>query len=877
MGSSTSTYHGLHFTELMKDYGGLNKYMFMSAAEKISQGMPTVKKLRQDGILYLKSMYNSGYLNAMGYEPINSIYTQVLNNEAVLDFTKTNIDSSATSIVKSEVRAASILDKVLVAIQDKPHFNADNMSYSENGVTLLYSSAVENGPVIDITHYKTLSYDQIKSVLDVKYPTNETQLGYTINYQSSNAVIVNGSLQYAVKLTYSYIKTTTIPNPDPKLPPTVITETITETATEYFPVELVVTTIANPDNSIIPSIVSDFTKTVTYTDTYMYIDSQGDAGEYESVMTMTITGTQTATRVGESDQIELTFNFPNPYTGGYREADEYAAWESVVLIYQAKTIALLEDTLTSLSRKLTWTYNTPSGSKFTYTYLNSIPNLFIGSASEAYPIIPLKEDYQFTQEDYKIKHVLSKVGLSTGVLQESLADTKIVSSYLQFGLRVHKDMRTYSTEDLKKPLQVINIFTGEKEDPDTRAADIASIVYVYKYLEYITNSSDISNMSLTNNRVTTTIGYRYKTAAGMLQTVDVGIVSTNTPATSQYPINCYWLTKENFTELVGYEEIETIDVEGYPSITLQPVYSTYTAYVYHKQVEANYRLSFKLYSLYNTYIVGGQFFRYGLNLSSRHNSDGSRVFNLKPLDDEGVRVPIIRDITNPIRFDFMCHIIERSMTLLAYSKVTVKTKWYQSGLFMFVVAAVTMYVGGSYVVAASSAASAGTAVVTVAGVTMTTTTALIIGLGTIALTFVSLAGVDLGIFGIVAAAALAVVGGYALLASTNTMSVGLTQVVMLAKDVLGVVVKANDYFFNRTMEHLTKQQNSALTAQTEELKKTKEELAKLTENSIPGGINMFGSEIPDIDSYYDLSVGDMDQYELMYNFAVDYDSKFKTV
>ena len=876
MGSSSTTYHGLHFTELMKDYGGLNKYMFMSAAEKISQGMPTVKQLRQDGILYLKSMYNSGYLKAMGYEPINSIYTQVLNNEAILDFTKTNIDSSATSIVKSEIRSVSILDKVLVAIQNKPNFNAGNMSYSENGVTLLYASAVENGPVIDITYYKTLSYAQIKSALDAKYPTNATQLGYTINYQSSNAVIVNGSLQYVVKLTYSYIKTTTIPNPDPKLPPTVIKETVTETATEYFPVELVVTTIPNPDNSIIPSIVSDFTKTVTYTDTYTYTENV-DGVDYETVMDMTITGTQTATRVGESDQIVLTFNFSNPYTGGYLMADEYAAWESIVSKYQTETLALLEDTLTSLSRKLTWTYNTPSGSKFAYTYLNHIPNLFAGSASEAYPIIPIKEWYQFTKEDYKIKHVLSKVGLSTGVLQESLADTKIVSSYLQFGLRVHKDMRTYSTEDLKKPLQVINIFTGEKEDPDTRAADIASIVYMYKYLEYITNSSDISNMSLTNNRVTTTIGYRYKTAAGMLQTVVVGIVSTNTPATSQYPINCYWLTEETFTELVGYDEIETIDEEGYPRITLQPIYITYTAYVYHKQVDANYRLSFKLYTLYNTYIVGGQFFRYGLNLSSRYNFDGSRVFNLKSLDDEGVRVPIIRNITNSIRFDFMCHIIERSMTLLAYSKETVKTKWYQSGLFMFVVAAVTMYVGGAYAVAANAASTAGVATVTVAGVTMTTATAMIIGLGTIALTFASLAGVDLGIFGVVAAAALAVVGGYALLASTNTMSVGLTQVVMLAKDVLGVVVKANDYFFSRTMEHLTKQQNSALAAQTEELKKAKEELAKLTENSIPGGINMFGSEVPDIDSYYNLAVGDMDQYELMYNYAVDYDSKFKTV
>lgn len=866
MGSSTETIHGLHFSELMQDYGGLNKYMFMSAAEKISQGMPTVKKLRQDGILYLKSMYNSGYLKAMGYEPINSIYTQVLNNEAILDFTKTNIDSSATSIVKSEIRAVSIFDKVLVAIQNKPNFNADNMSYSENGVTLLYASAVENGPVIDITYYKTLSYAQIKSALDAKYPTNATQLGYTINYQSSNAVIVNGSLQYVVKLTYSYIKTTTIPNPDPKLPPTIIKETITETATEYFPVELVVTTIANPDNAIIPTIISDFTKPVTYTDTYKYTENM-DGVDYEAVMDMTITGTQTATRVGNSDVIELTFNFTNPYD---KYQTMHDAWESVVLIYQAKTLALLEDTLSSLSRKLTWTYNTPSGSKFAYTYLNRIPNLFIGSASEAYPIIPIKEYYQFTQEDYKIKNVLSKVGLKAKDFHASLSDTKIVSAYLQFGLRVHKDMRTYSTEDLKKPLQVINVFTGEKEDPDTRAADIASIVYIYKYLEYITNSSDISKLSLTNNRVTTTIGYQYKSAAGMLQTVNVGIVSTNTPATSQYPIGCYWLTKGTFTEIVGYDEvISTIDDEGNTTVELIPIYDTYQAFDFHKQVDANYRLTFRLYDLKNTYIIGGQFFRYGLNLT---RGSSGKFFK----SDEGVKVPIIRNITNPIRFDFMCHIIERSMTLIAYSKVTVKTKWYQSGLFMFVVAAVTMYVGGQYIVAASAASTA-TAAVTVAGVTMSATTALVIGVGTIALTFASLAGVDLGIFGVVAAAALAVVGGYALLSATNTMTVGMTQVVMLSKDILGVVVKANDYFFNRTMEHLNKQQNSALSAQTEELKKAKEELNKLTENSIPGGINMFGSEVLDIDSYYDLSVGDIDQYELMYNFAVDYDSKFKTV
>lgn len=872
MGSSSSTYHGLHFSELMEDYGGLNKYMFITAAEKIGQGMPIVRDQRQDSIIYLKSMYNSGYLKAMGYEPINSIYTQVLNNEAVLEFTKTNIDSLATSIERTEIRAVTLFDKVVVAIQDKPNFNADNMSYSENGVTLLYASAVENGPVIDITYYKTLSYAQIKSVLDAKYPTNETQLGYTINYQSSNAVIVNGSLQYVVKLTYSYIKTTTIPNPDPKLPPTIITETITETATEYFPVELVVTTIANPDNSIIPTIVSDFTKSVTYTDKYKYIDSYEGGGEYDAVMNMTITGTQTATRVGESDQIELTFNFTNPYNENYppTEAVRHDAWNSVVARYQTKTLALLEDTLTSLSRKLTWTYNNASGSKFAYTYLNHIPNLFIGKPSEAYPIIPLKEYYQFTQEDYKIKNVLSKVGLKAKDFYESLSDSKIVSSYLQFGLRVHKDMPLYSTEDLKNPSH------------RNRAADIASIVYMYKYLEYITNANDTPSLSLTNGRVTTTIGYQYQLAAGMQQIVDVGIVSKNTPATTQYPIDCYWLTKENTTEIAGYEEVTTYvqganSDESYPVVTLKPIYVTYPVYVFHRQVDANYRLSFKLHSLDTTYVIAGQKFRYVLFLGSKFiiGSSGGKKFTI--LTDEGVRIPIIRNITNSIRFDFMCHIIEKSMTLLAYSKVTVKTKWYQSGIFMWTVATIGMFTGQYYLVGFSAATTAAVTTVTIAGVTMTTTTALIIGIGTIALTFVAAAGIDLGIFGVVAAAALVVVGGYALLSATNTMSVGLTQVVMLAKDVLGVVVKANDYFFNRSMEHLSKQQNSALAAQTEEIKKAKEELAKLTENSVPGGINMFGSEVPDIDSYYDLAVGDMDQYELMYNYAVDYDSKFKTV
>ena len=831
MGSSTETIRNLQVVGIMEKYGGLYKSLFFGEAQKISSGMPVVREQRQSDIIMIKSMYNEGYLDALGYDPVSKIKVKNINKVILLNYTKSNINASAYKIITASIRPVTVLDIIKKSIQFRDTYDPITLSYLDGSTRLYCHDSVDTGNYIEAVFYERVPLATITSYLDDKYVDGVNKLSYTILRISDLASLIEGSLKFTVKIKYVY-KKTTVTNGQP------FVETITDYTEEYFEAPLRYETLDDINYSDLKSIANSFTKPVSY-------KGSAEIGFDDFPTSMTITGQQTATI--KNGTVELTFSFKNPYksgSGGYLN-HQAMIWEAIVGQYKQKQLDLLEVALDSSIRKIVWEYETGYVNYFiAIESVHIIPKLINEVITEVYPIIPIKENLRMVKNTTETKLVLSKIGLERGDLIDSLSNPDIRSSFLVFGVL-----------------------------PNNKSQE--NITYLYEYFFTISNStsSDVYGRNITETNVT--IEYKYKSAAGIKQTYSLGFVQVPTEGdTAPKEINSYWYQSHKVKYVSRYETV--YDETGMNS-RQEPVYSSYYVHSYCKQVTATHYNKIILYNIMAGATTSGYPFSTSL-LEDHRTMEGDAVttsYHPKGKDWD-IRIPIIRDITNIMRFDYLCNIIERSMSLLVFTEVEVKVEWYQQPWVTMVTFAVAAYTGQYYVVAATTAATMATVVV-VAGVAMTATTALIIGVTMLTLTMLSLMGIDLGIFGVIASVALVVMGGYALLASTNTLTIGMKQIVMLATQTAKLASQVNSYYFNKNIKELAKEQTNTLEFQSAEIEKLKEETDKLLENTVPGGINMFGSEIPNIDNYYALAEDDFDQYEIMYNFAVDYDSMFKTV
>lgn len=831
MGSSTETIRNLQVVGIMEKYGGLYKSLFFGEAQKISSGMPVVREQRQSDIIMIKSMYNEGYLDALGYDPVSKIKVKGINEVRLLNYTKSNINASAYKIITASIRPVTELDIIKKSIQFRDAYDPITLSYLDGSTRLYFHDSVDTGNYIEAVFYERVPLATITSYLNNKYVNGNDKLSYTILSISNLASLIDGSLKFTVKIKYVYKKTTVI-----KGQPFV--ETITDYTEEYFEAPLRYETLDDINYSDLKSIANSFTKPVSY-------NGSAEIGFDDFPTYMTITGQQTATI--KDGTIKLTFSFKNPYaSGGLYDRHKSMVWESIVGQYKQKQLDLLEVALDSSLRKIVWEYETGYVNSFiAIESVHIIPKLINEVITEVYPIIPIKENLKMVKNTTETKLVLSKIGLERGDLIDSLSNPDIRSSFLVFGVL-----------------------------PNNKSQE--NVTYLYEYFFAISNStsSDVYGRNITSTTVT--IEYKYKSAAGIKQTYSLGFVQVPTEGgTATKEINSYWYQSHEVRYVSYYKTVYPESGVGEP--TKVPVYSSYYVHSYCKQVTATHYNKIILYNIVAGATTSGYSFSTSLLEDHRATEDDvvTTSYHSKGKDWD-IRIPIIRDITNIMRFDYLCNIIERSMSLLVFTEVEVEVKWYQQPWVTMVAFAVAAWTGQYYVVAATTAATMATVVV-VAGVAMTATTALIIGVTMLTLTMLSLMGIDLGIFGVIASVALVVMGGYALLASTNTLTIGMKQIVMLATQTAKIASQVNSYYFNKNIKELAKEQTNTLEYQSAEIKKLKEETDKLLENTVPGGINMFGSEIPNIDNYYALAEDDFDQYEIMYNFAVDYDSMFKTV
>jgi hypothetical protein len=416
-----------------------------------------------------------------------------------------------------------------------------------------------------------------------------------------------------------------------------------------------------------------------------------------------------------------------------------------------------------------------------------IAEIPIGSVSttanaKAYPIIPLKENFGFIKESRGMKVVLNKLGMNNGDFKSSLADSHIRNAAILFVLELN----------------------------DNNPAVVKAI---YETLTQMVRTT------LPGGKGGSSTGYQLDLGFTQVNFKTKVIFTLETKSGSIGPIGTYTVgTKSVF--ISG-------DSNGEGSSS--SYYETYK--VIRKQLTADYYEELELSPKSSTtWRVGG----YELSKRDRNNSD-------KDLSE--VYIPIVDIGLKALKYEELHYVLARSMNMLVLSITVVKSKWYQSGFFKFVmmvVVAVVAYFTGGAAYAAYGALAAG--VVYAAA----------------AITILGIMGVDTGVLGQVIQVAAAVVTFGTSLASTP-FEIALTSASTLTQ----FAVIASDINMRGSMEAL-QEKAKATQAELGESEKLVEEIAENTQKGLWTGIE---DRSPDM--LYALSSTDlMCSYDILY----DYDS-----
>ncbi len=402
--------------------------------------------------------------------------------------------------------------------------------------------------------------------------------------------------------------------------------------------------------------------------------------------------------------------------------------------------------------------------------------------AKAFPIIPLKENFGFVNESRGMKVVLNKIGMNNSDFKSSLSDSHIRNAAILFILELNDN------------------------NPNVVKA-------IYETLTQMVQST------MPGNKGGSVTGYQLDLGFTQVNFKTKVIFTLETKSGSIGPIGTYTVgTKSVF--IPGDSSGESSS----PSY-----YKTYK--VIRKQLTADYYEELELSpDSSTTWRVGG----YELSKRNSRNSDRGLSEVYIPIVDIGLKA---------LKYEELHYVLARSMNMLVLSITVVKSKWYQSGFFKFimmVVVAVVAYFTGGAAYAAYGALAAG--VVYAAA----------------AITILGIMGVDTGVLGQVLQVAAAVVTF-----GTSLSSTAFDIVLTSASTLTQFAVIASDINMRGSLEAL-QEKAKATQAELGESEKLVEEIAENTQKGLWVGIK---DRSPDM--LYALSSTDlMCSYDILY----DYDS-----
>ena len=638
------------------------------------------------------------------------------------------------------------------------------------------------------------SIDTVTPFLENKYHD-----GYAILNMNTYPLVNDGSVYWKVEVEYIYYE-------DEEVNGEIVTLQKLGLATEYIDCIFIYFTVLDEEEAQMYALAQQHSGPFTTTGYYTEVNDGGVA----YTETVTVYGTFTVTYIGNG-KFSYSMNAPAP--GNLGKSSKYA-WYNCVYMYQEITIKSVEKAIVDKIRKLIWDYGTDRNNldniKKTYVSGSILNSFIVKVQADAYPIIALKKWRSFVNNS-KMDIVLKKIGIEGKDFRESLSNPYIVDAHLFFGVPFNAS----------NPALVQYIFEF--------FASLSNIRENYQK-NFQINGMNVIDLFFDPNDKSSSANIEFN-GMEIQQNYSVDYEVIIEPAIR--PVGTYWY--QEVTETIKeYQEVESPGVSGTTYVLVDRIVQ-HNEYC-HQESESYYiRIRPSVGGYY--YILNG--IRFGpksKGLSGKKGGSGN---------DIELRLPIIKDITNKMSFNLLCDLIEQSMSIAYYTEQEVKTKWYQSGFFKFLTAAVLMYFGQYWA----------------------------IGLMIATEVVISAFGAKLGgIFAIIVTVAALIIQNYG-----TAFQMTAKNVLMTASQVLSIVSQANNLMFGINIDKKQKNYDSILGAQNSEKDKLQEEYDELHKND-GMAVNLFNNvkTLDDIDNYYTMATGNFDSYYLMLDYATNYDKFYVT-
>ena len=779
MGGGSETIKGAQISGLSDKYGSLKKKILLENGKNIPSGMNMVIKSRGQSIVDMKSLYNKKYLEAMGYAPYDNILIDKLSEGKVLEYTKNNINSNAVFVSSLKIGVLNTLDQAILELQDKPDFKRTDMSFTHTDSKKYFYFTAVQNGSYIDISCYLNKEDTVTTYLNNKYPD-----GYTIIKFVNSIINIDGLMVWEVIVNYVYYE-------DEEIEGEIVSVQKIGTSTEYIDCVFIYFTVLDEEEEQMFNIATTYSGPFTTTGTHIVENSEAGSSTY----TVTVYGTFTVTYIGNGE-FSYSMNAPAP---GNLDKYENTAWQNGVYAYQENRIDLVNKAIVNNVRKLIWDYsadmNNLDGIKKTYV-LGSILNSFtVKEQADAYPIIPLKRRFNFVNSS-KMDIVLKKIGMEGKDFHSSLSNNVICDAYLFFGVPFGSSNQALIQYIFEFFTTLSNVRENYQKNAQRRGANSLNI--------------EFGGMGIHQNYF-----------------VDSEVIVE--PATR--PVGAYWYQTISETVITGYEEVN--NPEGVGKIKV-PIYVTSTYPEYYHQESELYYIRIRPSVTNYWYTLGG------LEWGNGNGKWGNRGGSGRDIE---LRIPLIKQITNKMSFNLLCDLLEQSMCIAYYTEQTVKTKWYQTGFFKFLVTAVMIVFQQYWAIAVMYAAEF----------------------------IIDRFGAQIGgIFQIIVTTVLIITQNYGAAFELTVKNVMLT-----ASQVLSLVSGANNLLFSIKYESKAKAYSSTLEAQEAEKKKLEEEYDEL-HKSQGFMVNMFNNfkSLDDIDNYYNIATGNFDSYNLMLEYATNYDKFF---
>ena len=472
-------------------------------------------------------------------------------------------------------------------------------------------------------------------------------------------------------------------------------------------------------------------------------------------------------------------------------------------------------------------YMANSSEKLVATYIdsNNIQKIIIASVSEelvsgfidveAYPIIPLKSNYAFTKDTRERKAVLNKIGMTGSDFESSLSNSSVKHASIMFTIRLDSN-------------------------------DSISNRYIYNLLDNLASTTVVGNKG--GARTTHNVQIKF-------QGVDL---TTKVSMTTQIKSGAIG----NIGEIVGLNGTESYtvrDPDAYGDVYIE---KNRTIKILRKQINELY---------YNEIIIR--------NASSYWRIEGyaknGELFGNEP---ENCVLPLIKTAMYGFNLEDSLYMLGKSLSIVAVSITEIKTKWYQTGFFKFVMivalVAITVLTAGAAGAAAASAYTAaygaGVASLAVAttAATIGTIVSAIVYLGGI-VSVLGVIGVDTGMAGTIIGVAGLAAGGYVMYLNGLASGVGQISTLQMANGLTGAAKMASDINVKGQMGKM-QEGYEELNKRMKELDKEGEELYANVQNGIFIGIS---DREPDL-MYYMSSASYMCNYDSLYDYDSIYSNMF---